>query len=672
MSAVAACAHEPGLRFWLHYVEDRGALVEDAGDHALAVLPSSLQAVAQFPEEVAVTSDPDVAGEDGAILMIPGHPALERAATSVLEEGDVGRVHLPWPGSMPGTAELQARARDRFHVEHGRIDAAGDVRRAYLPLLHVGAMISYATSLTHRFQEQDQAWVDARTGLVLADGVLEAVHSRPWLPERDATATPLDADLLLALRGAHVELEQRAADRLTALGAQARRALELELLRADAYYDGALESIERRRAGADPDRRRLLDGQAEATRAEHARRRREIEEEFEPHHEIRPFRLHLVLVPGLVLPVEIRRGARTFPFSLAWLAAGVGFADARCPHCDAAAGLVAGRERLGCRSCLPATTAPAPSPQASGDSTPDSPTLPAPALAPAVSSRATAHPAPAESPGGHTRRAGRARSKPAASRPAASSPRTSPTGRQRGQGAGPGKTQRTGDTLALAFWQAVVGGIRWPRKKVARGSPLSVLYRLYGHTGPLCALGIPQRRLPSEVTAATLLPREAGCPQMTMGEVTDGPLAYPYTLSWWLESGKPVIAEVMPAPHPLVLAANGAQEIEVRLREQAPAPRADLDSVAAALWEVELARHGLPMAIRCLAAWWRVRESVEGVHAEPTLAVAAVVASAVARAAGVPRRGTENATAYAADPQGVQRVATELGSRLRLDPRRGW
>lgn len=353
MSPASTCAHEPGLRFWLRYAEHQGALVEDGGDHALTVLPDWLQEAAQLPEEFAVTSDPDVASEDGAVLMIPGHPALERAAASVLDEGDVGRLYLPWPASTPGTAELQARAREHFHIEHGRIDARADAKRAYVPLVRVGAMIAYATSLTHRFQEQEQVWVDARTGLVVADSVLDAVHCRPRLPAPDATATPLDADLPLALRGAHERLEQRAAQRLAALGAQAQRALELELARADAYYDGALESIERRRASAEPDRRRLLDGQAEATRAEHARRRREIEEELESHHEIRPFRLHLLLVPGLVLPVDVRRGARTFPFSFIWLAAGAGFADVRCPRCGAAAVLVAGRERLGCRSCLP-------------------------------------------------------------------------------------------------------------------------------------------------------------------------------------------------------------------------------------------------------------------------------------------------------------------------------
>jgi hypothetical protein len=113
-----------------------------------------------------------------------------------------------------------------------------------------------------------------------------------------------------------------------------------------------LKSIERRRASAPGERRRLLDGQEDATRIEHARRRREIEEEFTPRHEIRPFRLHLVLVPAFVLPVEVRRGPRAFPLAVAWLAPAGRFADVRCPHCGAVAGLVAGRERLGCRACL--------------------------------------------------------------------------------------------------------------------------------------------------------------------------------------------------------------------------------------------------------------------------------------------------------------------------------
>lgn len=346
--------HEPGLRFWLRYVEQEGALVEDAGDQALVVLPEPLREATELPEDVTVTSQPDVAREDGAVLLIAGHPVLERAATSVLAEGDVGRVHLPWPRSaLPGAGELEARARERLHVDHGRIDAAGDPRRAYLPLLRVGAMISHAASLRHRFQEQEEAWVDARTGLAVPDRLLAAVRRGPWLAEPDAPHTPLEANLSLALPAAHARLQERASARQVALRVQTRRARESELARADAYYEGALESIDRRRASAPADRRRLLDGQAEATRAEHARRRQEIEDEFHVRHEIRPFRLYLVLVPALVLPVAVRRGARAFPWAVVWLAGARTFADVCCPHCGGTAGLAASRERLGCASCLP-------------------------------------------------------------------------------------------------------------------------------------------------------------------------------------------------------------------------------------------------------------------------------------------------------------------------------
>ncbi len=70
-----------------------------------------------------------------------------------------------------------------------------------------------------------------------------------------------------------------------------------------------------------------------------------------PRHEIRPFRIHLVHLPAFVLPVEIRRGTRAFPFELSWIVAAGEFARVRCPACGAAETLVATRERLGCREC---------------------------------------------------------------------------------------------------------------------------------------------------------------------------------------------------------------------------------------------------------------------------------------------------------------------------------
>ena len=390
-------SHEPALRFWLEWAEQEGALVEDAGDHALLVLPDPLRETAQLPEEVTVTSDPDVAREDGAVLLIPGHPALEGAAASVLETGDVGRTYLPWPASAPPrAADLEERARERFHVEHGRIDATGQPRARYLPLLRVGAMIRYAASLTHRFQEQEEVWVDGRTGLGLPADALDALTARPQLPRPDTRHGALEANLSVAVPAAHAALEERAAARGAALLAHGRRALQAELARTDAYYQGTLESIERRRASAHPDRARLLADQAHATREEHARRRREIEEQHRPRHELRPFRLHLVLAPAFVLPVEVRRGRRAYSFELAWMAYAGTFGDVRCSHCAAAAELVAGRERLGCQACLPraetSCVRPAPAEARSAERAPEAAGAPGPdarAPAPAVSPRGT-------------------------------------------------------------------------------------------------------------------------------------------------------------------------------------------------------------------------------------------------------------------------------------------
>jgi hypothetical protein len=343
---------DPALSFWLAYAEREGALVEDQGDHALVLLPDALQHESGLPEDAAVTSQPDVAREDGAVLLIAGHPALERAAGSVLAEGDTGNGYLPWPASRPPTrSTLESRARELVSIEHGRIDAAGEPIAAYLPLLRVGAMVSYAASLSLRFQEQEEMWVDARTGLAPSQRLLAAVRDRYHLPRPDGHARALPADLSLAISAAHEQLEQRAIARQRSLVAHARRSLDSELARAEAYYDATLESIARRRATAPPDRARLLDAQAEATQTERARRRREIVDEYRPQHEIRPFRLHLVHVPAFVLPLNVRRGSRAFPFELTWVAASAAFVSGRCPHCAAGESLVVTRDRIGCRAC---------------------------------------------------------------------------------------------------------------------------------------------------------------------------------------------------------------------------------------------------------------------------------------------------------------------------------
>lgn len=658
----AALVEEPALGFWLRYAERQGALVENAGDQALLVLPEHLQQAFELPEELTVTADPDLAREEGAVLLTAGHPALERAATDVLAEGDAGRCWLPWPSSRPpARSALQDRARELMPVEHGRIDAAGDPLPAYLPLLRVGATIDYAASLTLRFGEQEESWVDAQTGLELPEGVIAEALRQPHMPRPDVRHRVLAIDLPRAITAAHEQLRRRGGARQKSLALHARRSLASELQRADAYYDAALESIERRRRSADGDRLRMLDAQAEATRLERTRRRHEIEEESEARHEIKPFRLHLVHLPAFVLPVEVRRGQRRFPLTLTWLPLAKELAPVRCPFCDAARPLVAGKDRLGCTSCMLGAA----SHDASALAAPAAP-IPAPARR-GPAGAAERDSAPAAS-GAAAPAATKAQSRTRAGRPLPARKRTD-------------TVERTGNKLALALWQHLARGERWPRKKLQRDSPALALYRLYGQAAPMCALGIPPGLRPTEATASTY-PGEAEPTasrrtggsgfELTTGEIIAGGLAYPYALFWSRQGDAPAIGELMPMPHPFILPpqAGATAEMSSRLHEGAPVPRVALDAVAGLLWETELERSGLPFVARCLATWWRIQNAVDA--PEPPAALAAAVVGGVARAAGSSHRHRNAAATYRADSNLIRQISRRLGIRLRLDRARGW
>jgi hypothetical protein len=682
-----ALSDEPGLAFWLRYAEREGALVEEQRDQALVLLPERLRDESELPEEAILTSDPDIAREDGAVLMIAGHPAIDRAAAAVLADGDTGHAYVPWPLSRPPSrSALEARARELVPVDHGRIDATGEPAGAYLPLLRVGAMISYAASLTLRFQEQEEAWVDARTGLIASERLLAALRARRWLQVAEAHRRSLAANVPLALPAAHDQLQRRAIARQASLATAARRELESELARADAYYEGALGSIEHRLTTATDERARMLRAQADTIRVECARRHREIREQFTTRHEIKPFRLHVVHVPAFVLPVDVRRGSHTFAFKLTWLAAADEFAPVRCPACSAPERLVAGRDRLGCESCIPRAAA--------GHGASSAPLRSAPAQ-----TRTGVAPVPEPSsanPGSdRTARAAPAAREDAAAKPPVNRGAKPPINRSAkapvNRGARPpinrgakapvnrsaprpvnrDAIERTGNKIALTFWQTVAGGDRWPRGKAARDSPLRALYRLYGAAAPLCAIGIEPHQRPDEATASTY-PPDAGAPVLTLGQVIAGGQAYRFSLRWWIEAGKPVVGELMPGAHPLELPPTHAEwaETAARLRELAPAPTGKLDPVAAALWRTEVERSGLPFAVRCLATWWRAQAHRD--PTEPTGAIAAAVADAVARAAAMRRSRADSAAIYRTDPHALERAAHELQAVLRLDRVRGW
>ena len=311
---------DPGLRFWLRYVERSGGLAEPIGDGTLVMLPEPLADDFDLSTELVVTSDPDVAREDGAVLLTTGHPVLIRAADATLTDGDVGVLALAEPATpAPAADQLQEWARDQFPVDHGRIDVAGLPRRITRPMLRVGALATYVISA--------------------------ALAARPD-PHRAILPSAV-----AAIDEAHRLLDAIAVRRRDTLSEQASDAHRQERANACAYYDDTLRSLDRRRAAAPPDRAKLLAARAVSTTEERIRRLAEIDEKYQARHDIRPFRLHVVGVPGWRVPLDVRRGPRRYPIERDWLPVLGAYAEERCPHCGETAPLSASKTRLGCLRC---------------------------------------------------------------------------------------------------------------------------------------------------------------------------------------------------------------------------------------------------------------------------------------------------------------------------------
>ncbi|MHA6757267.1 hypothetical protein [Streptacidiphilus sp. PAMC 29251] len=389
---------EGALDFWLDWVEHRGGLWEDDGERAFAVLPQGLAREFELAEETAVTTDPDVAREEGALLLITGHPLIARAAESLLHAGDTGTLTLRPPRSVPPGAELLlAKAREAFPVDHGRVDARPGTPplRALRPVLRVGALVAYEFSPEDHFQEQVEVHLDLATRLPLP----EHAAGRLAGTERDpGPGQEFDPSLLkAALARAHQQIDEMATDRRLVLAAQSGNSLDQESARAKEYYAAALDSLERRARTAPQDRRALLEARAQSTREERARRLAEINEKFRARHEITPYRLNLIEVPVLRLKVDVSRGARRYPLTLDWLLPVGEFAQLRCPACGVGRpALVATKVHLGCERCI-APKSPSPAPSLSppvGSSTPGSSSPPATAP---VARKPEVQPAPAQS-----------------------------------------------------------------------------------------------------------------------------------------------------------------------------------------------------------------------------------------------------------------------------------
>lgn len=644
---------DSGLRFWLSYVEHRGGLVETSSTGAVAILPESLQEQLDLAETVTVTGDPEVAREDEAVLLASGHPVLTLSAEAVLAGADVGRAALPWPGDqLPDATGLLERARDNIPVDHGRIDPAGAPTRAYLPVLRAGAMINYVVAGDEAFQERSECWLDAGLRRELPDDVhaaldaaSTAIHTSQQRAEQDSTSVlPLDLDR--AVDAAHDLLRSRAGLRLKALDEDGRHARSTEIARTEAYYHDVLDGIERRRATTTPDRQAALDSRADATRQERSRRLAEIKEKHQARFELTPYRLHLLLVPAVVLPVDVMRGSRRYPQNLVWIWSIRRFRALPCPACGKDRPLVAGKTVLGCEACL---SRPAP--------------VPAPAPVPSPT-RPSTPPEPVRS----------GKTKPAPEKPV----RTISPAAQRAaipQPPSPGQIRTVGDRLVTNFWQSVASGDRHLGKQLLPDSPASTALRLFGVHGLVCSVGIPPGDTLVSVSGRT---RSSGIGQRFVCEgrlqTQEEPVPFPFALVWRLRGNHAVVDEILPhAAYDPNTFPYGAHLAPGDLRShRLPGRRAPLDPVAAHLTRQILPAEGLPMLIRCLTAWWRIHLPYSaGTEPAPAVTAAAILRLVSWRCA--PRVSTaECAQRFGVTTDNIKTAEAGLKIQLRLGPDVVW
>ncbi|MFI6057602.1 hypothetical protein [Streptomyces sp. NPDC051286] len=691
---------EAGLAFWLDWVEHRGGLWEDAGDTALALLPAALASELELPEETAATADPDVAREDGALLLVTGHPVVAKAAESVLAAGDTGTLTLAAPRSVPPDAvTLLSKAREHLPVDHGRLDPRSDAppERALRPVLRVGALVGYELSAEDHFQEQVEVYVDVPSRLRVPAGVSERL-ARTGHDPRAETALPaglaaaLDyastsrPDLAAALAKAHRMLEAAAVLRRDGLAGQIGDAYAKERGRAEEYYAAAVDSLERRAATAPEDRAALLRARIESTREERARRLAEIAEKYRARHTLTPYRLHLLRVPVLCLALDVRRGDRRYPLDLDWLLPAGEFAPLRCPACaQSGAPLVAAKTHLGCARCLAPKrptpeSVPPPRDGAGAHAAVSAERAAAPVRAGATIAVGPSAARNAEAAGGAAPRsrgeakAGRiaeaSAARAASARPAAPGHAESPPQRR---SVDPQALQKR----AFTFWEHAAGGDRRKLERLcAPDSPAAALLRLYGAAGPLYGIGVGfQERV--ESCSVSVFPAEGRRGwDSAGGEVHTDRGRHDYLLRWSPGPDR-LIVEVLPHRTPYAMNAStvmaryrsGGTEPATRL----PRTGAELDPVAHLLWQRTPARHGAHLAARALASWWRLTAPQALRERYPAAVLAAAAERSACYWSGVGGGGYGDAALLWQVPEAdLRKAGTHLQRLLKLTQDQPW
>jgi hypothetical protein len=653
--------HGPAFAFWLSYLDYHGGLWEQSGDMVLAILPGQLSAQHDLPETALITDDPDIAREDGALFLGAGNPEIDKGAETIIDSGDVGALTLPHSAKHISTEDLLTKIRDQVPVAHGRIDATSSILRSHRPLLRLGALVSHSVSAEEQFTEVAECVLDVPSRVAwaqdAADRLLRAIGTAAATAGPDVPTNRLAP----AVATAHRELDTAAAQRGQELSIAADAERVAEITRATEYYAAALAAIDKRRGGADAQRRALLDARTHATIGERDRRLSEISEKYRHQHVLRPYRLHLVDVPVWRLATDVRRGERRWPMVFDYLPLLGTVAPTRCPTCGDHSRLVATKTHLGCDTCVPAATPPvhpAPvveKPQHEGAGRNSVPTKNGVAPEPPHKRQSRDN-----TPVADRKRPGVA---PAALR-AAAVPSTVRPGAA-GRPFLPGKPE---ERKVIDFWNQVgAGETRRLSRLIAPDSPLAALTRLYGAAGPLRGIGIPAGHTAVSFTCGNYDRLVAGQRGGTAGELRTHRGQYPYLLLW---SPDKLLDEVFPYSTPWH---PGRALMFLEPLTHVPAPRTDLDGVAQLLLTHVAARHGLTFAARALAAWWRLPDP-DGLLARFSPSVlAATVDRAIRYWSGLPQAGySDAAAAFGADQSDMRKATPMLQKQLQLSSTRNW
>ena len=315
--------------FVLDFCRTQGGVVEPPAYGVFEVLLPEPAAAQLGVEPFQRFAFDEQAAGDGVTRLAYGHPLVERMAELArtapanarfyinnvrLDKGDLSsraRAALSFPNAtlaeVPGTMEARAMfASVRFNF---KATLVSDEKREQL----VSVLMNTQTGAPAEEFSQEEEYRLTETS-VWGDLPLAPAT---WTSGRDGLAPET---LRLLLERAGQAAQRRLAETLEAFEARARRLLELDRARLDAYYADLERDLERRlkRAVEDEAKQAGLQSKLAATRADHASKLADAQAKYQVRLELDLLNLAVIFQPKLTLPLRIENRQASVTRSMVW------------------------------------------------------------------------------------------------------------------------------------------------------------------------------------------------------------------------------------------------------------------------------------------------------------------------------------------------------------------